>query len=63
MPRPVLPSPRPPGNLAGAAARRELAARLPHAPAVRQAHSALAQRQAMLDVEQRRATPDVTVSA
>ena len=40
----------------------ELAARLDQAPAVRQAHSALAQRQAMLDVEQRRATPDVTVS-
>ena len=40
----------------------ELAARLAQAPAVRQAHSALAQRQALLDVEQRRATPDVTVS-
>ncbi|MEG1328925.1 MAG: TolC family protein, partial [Janthinobacterium sp.] len=35
---------------------------LAQAPAVRQAQSALAQRQAMLDVEQRRATPDVTVS-
>ena len=40
----------------------ELAARLEQAPAVRQARSALAQRQAMLDVEQRRATPDVTLS-
>ena len=40
----------------------ELAARLAQAPTVRQAHSALAQRQAMLDVEQRRATPDVTLS-
>ena len=40
----------------------ELAARLESSPAVRQARSHLAQRQAMLDVEQRRATPDVTVS-
>ena len=40
----------------------ELAARLEQAPGVRQARSQLEQRQAMLDVEQRRATPDVTVS-
>ena len=40
----------------------ELAARLDASPGVRQARSHLAQRQAMLDVEQRRATPDVTVS-
>ena len=40
----------------------ELAGRLEQSPAVRQARSQLAQRQAMLDVEQRRATPDVTVS-
>ena len=40
----------------------ELATRLQHAPALRQARSTLAQRQAMLDVEQRRATPDITVS-
>ena len=40
----------------------ELAARLHASPGVRQARSHLAQRQAMLDVEQRRATPDVTVS-
>ena len=40
----------------------ELEARLAQSPAVRQAHSHLAQRQAMLVVEQRRATPDVTVS-
>ncbi|WP_300751338.1 TolC family protein [Janthinobacterium sp.] len=43
-------------------ASSELATRLQHAPALRQARSALAQRQAMLDVEQRRATPDITVS-
>ncbi|WP_141213242.1 TolC family protein [Janthinobacterium sp. PC23-8] len=40
----------------------ELAARLDASPAVRQARSHLAQRQAMLDVERRRATPDVTLS-
>ena len=40
----------------------ELAGRLEQSPAVRQARSQLAQRQAMLDVEQRRVTPDVTVS-
>lgn len=43
-------------------ASSELATRLQHAPALRQARSTLAQRQAMLDVEQRRATPDITVS-
>ncbi|OBV37012.1 TolC family protein [Janthinobacterium psychrotolerans] len=40
----------------------QLAARRDAAPGVRQARSHLAQRQAMLEVEQRRATPDVTVS-
>lgn len=40
----------------------DLASRLDSSPAVRQARSHLAQRQAMLDVERRRATPDVTVS-
>lgn len=40
----------------------ELAARLHASPSVLQARSHLAQRQAMLDVEQRRAMPDVTVS-
>lgn len=43
-------------------ASSELAARLSQAPALRQARSALDQRKAMLDVEQRRATPDITVS-
>ena len=40
----------------------ELEARLAQSPTVRQARTHLAQRQAMLVVEQRRATPDVTVS-
>ena len=40
----------------------ELAARLAQSPAVRQARTHLAKQQAMLVVEQRRATPDVTVS-
>ncbi|MFZ4875982.1 TolC family protein [Janthinobacterium sp. Mn2066] len=46
--------PLPPGS--------DLATRLQQAPALQQARSTLAQRQAMLEVEQRRATPDITVS-
>lgn len=44
------------------AAQQDLLARLQQAPALRQARHALARQQAQVSIEQRRATPDITLS-